>query len=197
MRAIERISAERIVAVVRRVPEPDRVVAALREGGIRIVEITLDSEDAFDTIDRLRDDEELLVLAGTVRTASEAEAAAAAGAAACVSPSVVPEVIERCATLGLPSIPGALTPSEIETAWRLGSAMVKLFPASLGGPGYVRDVLAPLGDIPLLVTGGIDTTNAGEYLRSGAAAVGVGSALVNAPDVIAAARDLVGSARDA
>jgi 2-dehydro-3-deoxyphosphogluconate aldolase / (4S)-4-hydroxy-2-oxoglutarate aldolase len=197
MRAIERISAERVVAVVRRVPEPDRIVAALREGGIRIVEITLDSEGALDTIEQLRHDDELLVLAGTVRTPADAEAAAQAGAAACVSPTVVPEVIERCAALGLPSIPGALTPSEIESAWRLGATMVKLFPASLGGPDYVRDLLAPLGDVPLLVTGGVDATNAAEYLEAGAAAVGVGSALLAAPDVVAAARDLVGSARDA
>jgi 2-dehydro-3-deoxyphosphogluconate aldolase/(4S)-4-hydroxy-2-oxoglutarate aldolase len=197
MRAIERIIADRIVAVVRRAPEPDRVVAALRKGGIRTVEITLDSDGALDTIELLRDDKELVILAGTVRTAAEAEAAAQAGARACVSPAVVPEVIERCAALGLPSIPGALTPSEIETAWRLGAAMVKLFPASLGGPGYVRDILAPLGDVPLLATGGIDATNVAAYLRAGAAAVGVGSALLAAPDVIAATRDLVGSARDA
>jgi 2-dehydro-3-deoxyphosphogluconate aldolase / (4S)-4-hydroxy-2-oxoglutarate aldolase len=197
MGAIERISAERVVAVVRRTPEPDLLVAALRAGGIRIVEITLDSEGALDTIERLRRDDELTVLAGTVRTAGEAEAAAQAGAAACVSPAVVPAVIERCAALGLPSIPGALTPTEIEAAWELGAAMVKLFPASLGGPAYVRDVLAPLGEVPLLVTGGVDTTNAAAYLRAGAAAVGVGSALLGAPDVTAAARDLVGSARDA
>jgi 2-dehydro-3-deoxyphosphogluconate aldolase / (4S)-4-hydroxy-2-oxoglutarate aldolase len=197
MRAIERIRAERLVAVLRRVPEPDRIVAALHEGGIRIVEITLDSEDALETIARLRGDDRLLILAGTVRTAAEAEAAAQAGAEACVSPTVAPEVIERCAALGLPAIPGALTPSEIESAWRLGAAMVKLFPASLGGPGYVRDVGAPLGDVPLLVTGGVDTTNVAAYLNAGAAAVGVGSALLAAPDVVAAARELVGSARDA
>jgi 2-dehydro-3-deoxyphosphogluconate aldolase/(4S)-4-hydroxy-2-oxoglutarate aldolase len=197
MGAIERISAERVVAVVRRTPEPDLLVAALRAGGIRIVEITLDSDGALETIERLRRDDELTVLAGTVRTAAEAEAAAQAGAAACVSPAVVPAVIERCAALGLPSIPGALTPTEIEAAWELGAAMVKLFPASLGGPAYVRDVLAPLGEVPLLVTGGVDTTNAAAYLRAGAAAVGVGSALLGAPDVTAAARDLVGSARDA
>jgi 2-dehydro-3-deoxyphosphogluconate aldolase/(4S)-4-hydroxy-2-oxoglutarate aldolase len=197
MGAIERISAERVVAVVRRTPEPDLLVAALRAGGIRIVEITLDSDGALETIERLRRDDELTVLAGTVRTAAEAEAAAQAGAAACVSPAVVPAVIERCAALGLPSIAGALTPTEIEAAWELGAAMVKLFPASLGGPAYVRDVLAPLGEVPLLVTGGVDTTNAAAYLRAGAAAVGVGSALLGAPDVTAAARDLVGSARDA
>src|SRR5712691_2654267 len=193
MSAIDAIRAERVVAVLRSMPDPERVVAALRAGGIRIVEVTLDSEDALGTIERLRRDPELVVLAGTVRTAREAEAAAAAGAQACVGPALVPEVVERCRARGIPAIPGALTPSEVEAAWRLGAAMVKLFPASLGGPAYVRDLLAPLGDVPLLVTGGVDPTNAAAFLRAGAAAVGVGSALVGAPDVTAAARDLIGS----
>jgi 2-dehydro-3-deoxyphosphogluconate aldolase / (4S)-4-hydroxy-2-oxoglutarate aldolase len=195
--AIEAIRTRRVVAILRRVPDPERVVRALRDGGIAVVEITLDSEGALETIARLRDDPQLVVLAGTVRTAREAEAAAAAGAEACVGPALVPEVIETCRTLGIPAIPGALTPTEIETARRLGAPMVKLFPASLLGPAYVRDLRGPLPDVPLLVTGGVDASNAGAFLRAGAAAVGVGSALVAADDVTAAARDLVGSARDA
>ena len=195
--AIEAIRTRRVVAILRRVPDPERVVRALQEGGIAVVEITLDSEDALETIARLRDDPELVVLAGTVRTAQEAEAAAQAGAQACVGPALVPEVLEACRTLGIPAIPGALTPTEVETARRLGAPMVKLFPASLLGPAYVRDLRGPLPDVPLLVTGGVDASNAGAFLRAGAAAVGVGSALVAAGDVVAAARDLVGSARDA
>ena len=197
MSVVDAIRAERVVAVLRRAAEPDRTVAALRAGGIRIVEITLDSSGALDTIRRLRLDPELVVLAGTVRTPAEAEQAAAAGAQACIAPVLVEDVIERCKSLGLPVIPGALTPSEIEAAWQLGAQMVKLFPASLGGPDYVRDVVAPLANVPLLVTGGVDITNAAAFLRAGAAAVGVGSALLAAPDVTTAARDLVGSARDA
>src|SRR2546430_762062 len=197
MSVVDAIRAERVVAVLRRAAEPDRTGAALREGGIRIVEITLDSSGALDTIRRLRLDPELVVLAGTVRTPAEAEQAAAAGAQACIAPVLVEDVIERCKSLGLPVIPGALTPSEIEAAWQLGAQMVKLFPASLGGPDYVRDVVAPLANVPLLVTGGVDITNAAAFLRAGAAAVGVGSALLAAPDITTAARDLVGSARDA
>jgi 2-dehydro-3-deoxyphosphogluconate aldolase / (4S)-4-hydroxy-2-oxoglutarate aldolase len=197
VRAIEAIRSERVVAVLRRVADAPRVVAELRSGGIRVVEITLDSDGALDTIAGLRSDPELVVLAGTVRTAAEVDQAAAAGAEGCVSPVLVPDVVERCRTAGLPAIPGALTPSEIETAWRLGAAMVKLFPASIGGPAYVRDVVAPLPDIPLLATGGVDSGNAAAFLRAGAAAVGVGTALVGAADPPAAARELVGSARDA
>lgn len=197
MRAIEAIRAERVVAILRRVPDAPRVVASLRAGGIRVVEITLESDGALDTIAHLRGDPELVVLAGTVRTPADVDEAAAAGAEGCVSPALVPEVIERCSSAGLPAIAGALTPSEIETAWRLGAAMVKLFPASLGGPAYVRDLVAPLADVPLLATGGVDARSAAAFLRAGAVAVGVGSALVGAADPAAAARDLVGSARDA
>ena len=195
--AIDAIRSRRVVAILRRIPDPERFVHALREGGIVVVEITLDSDGALETIARLRDDLELVVLAGTVRTAHEAEAAAEAGAQACVGPALVPEVLEACRALGLPAIPGVLTPTEVETARRLGAPMVKLFPAARLGPEYVRDLRGPLPDVPLLVTGGVDASNAGAFLRAGAAAVGVGSALVAAGDVAAAARDLVGSARGA
>jgi 2-dehydro-3-deoxyphosphogluconate aldolase/(4S)-4-hydroxy-2-oxoglutarate aldolase len=195
--AIEAIRSRRVVAILRRIADPLSVVRALRKGGIGIVEITLDSPGALETIARLRDDPELVVLAGTVRTAEQARRAAEVGAQACVGPAVVPEVIAACRELGVPVIPGALTPTEVETASRSGAEMVKLFPAGLLGPEYVGDLLGPLGDVPLLATGHVDATTAAAFLRAGAAAVGVGSALVSAPDVAAAARDLVGSARDA
>jgi 2-dehydro-3-deoxyphosphogluconate aldolase / (4S)-4-hydroxy-2-oxoglutarate aldolase len=195
--AIEAIRSRGVVAILRGVADPLAVVEALREGGIGVVEITLDSPGVLETIARLRDDRDLVVLAGTVRTADDVRAATAAGAQACVGPALVREVLDACRGAGVPAIPGALTPTEVETAWRLGASMVKLFPAARLGPEYVRDLRGPLGDIPLLVTGGVDASNAAAFLRSGAAAVGVGSALVGAPDVAAAARKLVRSARDA
>jgi 2-dehydro-3-deoxyphosphogluconate aldolase/(4S)-4-hydroxy-2-oxoglutarate aldolase len=195
--AMDAIRTRRVVAILRRVAVPDLLVAELKAAGISVVEITLDSDDALETISRLRADPELVVLAGTVRSAADARAAAEAGAQACVAPTVVPEVIDACAALGVPAIPGALTPTEVETAARLGAAMVKLFPAGRFGPEYVRDLQGPLPDVSLLATGGIDASNAASFLRAGAAAVGVGSALVAAPDVTAAARDLVASAHDA
>lgn len=195
MDAIERIRAERLVAVLRRVADLDRVVDELVEAGIRVLEITLDSHGALDAIARLRDRDGITVLAGTVRTAAEAAAAIGAGAEACVGPAFVPAVVEQCLALGTPVIPGALTPSEIEAAWQAGAGMVKVFPASLGGPRYVRELTVPLHDVPLLATGGVDAENAVEFLRAGAVAVGVGSSLTNAPDVGAAARALVGAVR--
>jgi 2-dehydro-3-deoxyphosphogluconate aldolase / (4S)-4-hydroxy-2-oxoglutarate aldolase len=186
MSVVERIRQERLVAILRRVDDIDRRVAELAENGVNVVEITLDSDGALDAIRRHPG-----ALAGTVRTVSQVDAAADAGAAAIVSPGFVPEVVARARELGLPAIPGALTPTEVEAAWQAGAALVKLFPAGLGGPRYVRDVLAPLGDVPLLVTGGVDSTNAVAFLEAGAVAVGVGSAL----DDPAEARRLVAALR--
>jgi 2-dehydro-3-deoxyphosphogluconate aldolase / (4S)-4-hydroxy-2-oxoglutarate aldolase len=177
MSAIERIRRERLVAILRRVPDLDARVAALADAGVGVIEITLDDPHALGAIERARGRGDVTVLAGTVRRADQVDAAAAAGAEAVVGPALVREVVERAAELGIPAIPGALTPTEIGLAWDAGAALVKLFPAGLGGPGYVRDVLAPLAGVPLLVTGGVDAQNARAFLDAGAVAVGVGSAL--------------------
>jgi 2-dehydro-3-deoxyphosphogluconate aldolase / (4S)-4-hydroxy-2-oxoglutarate aldolase len=195
--AVEAITSQRVVAVLRRVPEPVPVVRSLSDAGIGVVEITLDSPSALEAIATFRDDPNLVVLAGTVRTADDVRAAVDAGAQGCVGPAVMPDVLEACHDAGVPAIPGAMTPTEVETAWRLGAALVKLFPAARLGPEFVRDLHGPLGDVPLLATGGVDSSNAADFLLAGATAVGVGSALVNAADISAAARDLVRSARDA
>jgi 2-dehydro-3-deoxyphosphogluconate aldolase / (4S)-4-hydroxy-2-oxoglutarate aldolase len=194
--ALDRIRAKRLVAILRRVQEVDPVVASLLAGGVSIVEVTLDSDRALDTIGRLREVPEVTVLAGTVRTPADAERAAAAGAEACVAPGLDPGTLERCGELGVPAIPGVLTPTEIEAAGRLGAELVKLFPGTLLGPGYVRQVRAPLAHVQLLVTGGVDASNARSFLDAGAVAVGVGSALTEASDVEAEARRLVAAVAD-
>lgn len=173
MDVVERLRQERVVAVLRRVSDVDRVAAELAGAGIGILEVTLDDAGALGAIERLRGRPGVAVLAGTVRTVEQAEAAAAAGAQALVSPVLSGAVVARGHQLGVPVIPGALTPTEIEAAWRAGAAMVKLFPARLGGPAYVADVLKPLADVPLVCTGGVTAANASEYLDAGAAAVGV------------------------
>ena len=190
MTVLDRLRAERLVAVLRRVPDVDSVVDALVAGGIRIIEVTLDSDDALGAIERLRAVKDVTVLAGTVLTPEDAKAAAAAGAEACVAPALVPEMLERCRTLGVAAIPGALTPTEIEAARRLGAAVVKVFPGSLGGPSYVREVLAPLAGAELIVSGGVDLSNARAFIEAGAVAVGLGSALTGASDVESEARRL-------
>jgi 2-dehydro-3-deoxyphosphogluconate aldolase/(4S)-4-hydroxy-2-oxoglutarate aldolase len=189
---LDRLRSERALAVLRSVPDLDRVVHGLAAGGLRVVEVTLDSPDALGAIARLRERHpELLVGAGTVRTPAQVEAAAAAGAAFCVAPATVETAVARAHELGVPFVPGALTPTEVERAWSLGPAAIKVFPAGLGGPRYVRELLAPLGDVPLVVTGGVDAGNAAEFLAAGAVAVGVGTALAGAADPAEAARALV------
>lgn len=177
MSAIEAIRAARLVAILRRTADVDAQVARLAAAGVRVVEITLDSDDALGAIERARGRADVTVLAGTVRVPAQVDAAVSAGAEAIVAPALSAAVLERAAALDTPAIPGALTPTEVETAWQAGAVLVKLFPARLGGPRYVRDVLAPLPDVPLLATGGVDATNARAFIDAGAVAVGVGSGL--------------------
>jgi 2-dehydro-3-deoxyphosphogluconate aldolase/(4S)-4-hydroxy-2-oxoglutarate aldolase len=177
MSVIDRIRQERLVAIVRRAVDVDARVAALADAGVGVVEITLDDSAAPGAIERARSRGDVSVIAGTVRRSEQVDVAVAAGAEAIVSPTLDRAVLERAAELGVPAIPGALTPTEVEAAWASGAALVKLFPAGLGGPPYVRDLLAPLADVPLLVTGGVDAENAAAFVAAGAVAVGVGSAL--------------------
>jgi len=183
MSATEAIRSARLVAILRRSADVDGDVARLVAAGVRVVEITLDADDALGAIERARGRGDVTVLAGTVREPGQVDAAVSAGAEAIVSPALSGAVLERAAALGTPAIPGALTPTEIETAWRAGAALVKVFPARLGGPRYLRDVLAPLADVPLVPTGGVDASNARAFLDAGAVAVGVGSGLGRAEEL--------------
>jgi 2-dehydro-3-deoxyphosphogluconate aldolase / (4S)-4-hydroxy-2-oxoglutarate aldolase len=191
LNAVYRIRAERLVVLLRKVADTVGLVDVLASAGVRVVEVTLDSPGADVSIARLRDRGDVTVLAGTVLTPEDVERAVAAGAEACVGPTFSREVVERCLELGIPSIPGALTPTEIDAAWRAGASMVKLFPAAVVGPRYLRDLAGPLGPVPLLATGGIDASNAPAFLRAGAIAVAVGSAVTSVDDPLAAARALV------
>lgn len=192
---LDRIREERLVAILRRVADPDAVVDRLARAGIGVVEVTLDSDDALGTIRRMRDRGDVTVIAGTVRRAEQVDDAVQAGAEACVSPSLVADVVARCGALGVPAVPAALTPTEVERAWSLGATLVKLFPGSLGGADYVRELRGPLADVPLLVTGGIDPRNARSFLDAGAVAVGAGASLTGAADVEGEARRLVAAVR--
>lgn len=180
---LDRILSTRIVAILRGT-DPDGVLAiieALHEGGIASVEITLNSPNALELIRKASDvmGDRMLVGAGTVLDAEGARAAIDAGARFIISPALDEETIRYTLDAGIVSIPGALTPTEILKAHRLGADIVKVFPAS-GGPGYIRDVRAPLSHIPLMPTGGIRPDNIKAYQDAGGVAFGIGSALVNA-----------------
>ena len=175
------VRAHRLIAILR-APRPTHVAAAaevLVAHGVRLLEVTLTGEDPLRGLracGHLQSDD-VIIGAGTVVTAEQAQAAADAGARYLVTPACIPEVIEEAQRLGLPVLPGALTPSEILSCVRLGASIVKLFPASLGGPRYLKDVRAPLPDIPLVPTGGIGVEDISAYLAAGAVAVGMGSPL--------------------
>ncbi len=182
MDAFEAIAGSRVIAVLRArdAGRFGEVAAVLAEAGVRCIEFTLSSAGAVDALRAFARElpPGVALGAGTVLDASMAEAAVDAGATYLLSPAVSLDVVERGRQLGVPVIPGAFTPTEILQAWRAGAAAVKLFPASLGGPGYLKAVRAPLPDVPLVPTGGISVEAAPDYLAAGALAVGLGGPLV-------------------
>ncbi len=173
MDVVGRIRDERVVVVLRSVADTASAVAAVTDAGLSVVEITLDRDEALRELEELGTRRDVCLLAGTVRTPEQVDAAVAAGAQAIVCPAFSGAVVARAHHHAVPVIPSALTTTEIEAAWRAGAALVKLFPARLGGPRYVADVLKPLPDVPLLCTGGVTVADAADYLEAGATAVGV------------------------
>ncbi|MDD9948551.1 MAG: bifunctional 4-hydroxy-2-oxoglutarate aldolase/2-dehydro-3-deoxy-phosphogluconate aldolase [candidate division Zixibacteria bacterium] len=203
------IKACGVVAVLR-ADRPDalvQVAQAIGRGGIGAVEITMTTPGALDVIgecaNRLGD--EILLGAGTVLDPETARAAILAGAEYIVTPTLNPDVITLCRRYDKVIIPGALTPTEILTAWECGADIVKVFPATAVGPRYFKDVKAPLPQIDLIPTGGVDLDNAGDFIRAGACAVAVGGNLVDKTAVAAGewqvltdtARKYVETVRDA
>ena len=180
----EAVRRERAVAIMRRLAPAavDRTVEALLAGGFAIIEFTVDSEDALGSIARWRELGRALVGAGTVRRPEQVDPAVEAGAQFLVAPTYDEGVVERALELGVPCIPGCLSPTEIDRAWHQGASFVKLFPGAVVGPAYLRSVLAPLKDVEILVTGGVDASSARSFLEAGAVAVGVSTAQLGQPD---------------
>jgi 2-dehydro-3-deoxyphosphogluconate aldolase/(4S)-4-hydroxy-2-oxoglutarate aldolase len=182
--ALDRIAATGIVPVVR-APSAElavQAVEAIRAGGIDVIELTMTVPGAVRLIRELtsRFGDDVVVGAGTVLDAETARACMMSGAAFVVSPILDVAMVECCRALGVPVIPGALTPTEIVRAAHAAGDVVKVFPCgALGGPGYLRSLLAPLPSLKLIPTGGVSIQNAGEFLRAGAFAIGVGADLVD------------------
>ncbi len=159
------------------------VAEALLRGGVSIVEITLNSRAALQGIDLLRGrvGDQMLVGAGTVRTAVEVGQALEAGAQFLVSPNFDPASVARSREADVLHLPGIFTATEAQMAFAAGCRMVKLFPADALGPAYLKALRAPLNDIEFVPTGGIDANNLADYIKVGAVAFGVGSSLVTNP----------------
>lgn len=173
-----------VVAVIRTENPGDLVAVAraLGKGGVRFVEITLTVPGALDIIReaaaQLKDDQ-IYIGAGTVLEVAMARAAVTAGAEFIVGPGYDAETVKFCNGAGIVVMPGAFTPHEVLQAWKGGADVVKLFPADLGGPDYIRTIKEPLPQVEILPTKGIDFDTAEAYLKAGAIAVGAGSALVS------------------
>jgi len=162
--------------------EAHALVEALAAGGITVIEVTMTVPGAVGLLRELRKEygDGLLLGSGSVTDAAQAAATIDAGAEFVVSPSFHPEVVARTRELGKISIPGALTPTEVITAWRAGADYVKIFPCSaVGGPPYLKSLLAPFPELRLIPTGGVTLQTAMDFLKAGARALGVGTDLVN------------------
>jgi 2-dehydro-3-deoxyphosphogluconate aldolase/(4S)-4-hydroxy-2-oxoglutarate aldolase len=186
MTALAHILEHKLVAILRGMPVADTVsiAEALYTGGIRNLEVTLNSPDALEVIAQLNDHfrNRMLIGAGTVITTADAANAIAAGAAFLVSPSLNEGVIKAAKNAGAISIPGAFTPTEIVTAHQYGADIIKVFPCP--DAVYLKAILAPLNHIRMMPTGGVDEHNIKAYNAAGAVAFGIGSALVNSHTII-------------
>ncbi len=173
-----------VVAILRTKTPKDLVgvAKALSAGGVRFVEITMTVPGALDIIREAvaaLGSTDAIIGAGTVLDAVTARMAILAGARFIVGPGFDPEIVRVCALYGIVVVPGAFTPNEIINAWRGGADVVKVVPADIGGPEYLKTIKEPLPQVELLPTRGIDFETAGAYIKAGAIAVGAGGALVS------------------
>ena len=187
MNTLDFISQNKVITICRRVYGEDllKLADALYAGGIKMIEVTFDQADP-DCIEKTGEciralcdwfGDKMMFGAGTVLNAEQVEAAAKAGARYIISPNVDADVIAKTKELGLVSMPGAMTPSEILTAHKLGADIVKLFPAGYLGFGYIKDILGPISHVKLCATGGVTEENWGKYLEFGFAGAGISGRL--------------------
>jgi len=195
-RILKQILEEKIVAIVRLDSAQHflEVAKALKAGGITVVEFTCSTPGALDMLKEVTKQlgDEMLIGAGTVLDPETARAGLLAGAEFIITPTVNIDTIKMCKRYGKPVMAGAMTPTEMLTAWQAGADLIKVFPANIvGGPEYIKSVLAPLPQLRLVPTGGVGADNAASYLKAGAAAVAVGGKLVDKSAVAHSAWELI------
>jgi len=173
-----------VTAVMRDIPEDDivDVAEAIHEGGVTALELTADAKRCSEMIakvDRALEGTDAVIGAGTVMDAAAARNVIEAGAEFVLAPNLNEEVMEVCNRESVVAIPGVMTPTEADRAMAAGADILKMFPASTVGPGHIGALQGPLGDVPIMPTGGVSADNVDDYFDAGAVAVGAGSALVN------------------
>ncbi|MEW6566926.1 MAG: bifunctional 4-hydroxy-2-oxoglutarate aldolase/2-dehydro-3-deoxy-phosphogluconate aldolase [Chloroflexota bacterium] len=181
--AADRIRERGVIAIMR-ASSSDQLLAAadaILAGGVNAIEVTMTTPGALRVVEQAiaRYGQDVLFGAGSVLDPETARAAILAGAQFVVGPTLNLRTIDVCKRYAVTVIPGAYTPTEILTAWEAGADMVKVFPADVGGPAYLKAIKAPLPQISLVPVGGVDLDTAADFIRAGAAALGVGSALIN------------------
>jgi 2-dehydro-3-deoxyphosphogluconate aldolase / (4S)-4-hydroxy-2-oxoglutarate aldolase len=172
------------VIAIMRAQNPDQLIAAadaIKRGGVRVIEVTMTTPGALNVIAEAarRYRREVLFGAGTVLDPETARSAILAGAGFIVAPTLRLEVIALCNRYGIPVMPGCFTPTEMLAAWEAGADMIKLFPAEVGGPGWIKALLAPLPQLQIVPVGGVDLNTAAAFIRNGAVALGVGGSLIS------------------
>lgn len=184
MKVLQNIYENKLVAVIRKANNDNilDIAEALKKGGINILEITAETPNVLALIEKIRlnySNEELTVGAGTVLDAETSRAAILSGAQFIFSPTLNKETIKMTKRYGVVSIPGAMTPTEILSAYEYGADIVKVFPATTLGAAYFKDLQGPLSHIPMMPTGGVNLENIQTYFKNGAVAAGLGGSLVN------------------
>ncbi len=180
---LERMRQTGVVAIMR-AKSPDQLLAAadaIKAGGVNAIEVTMTTPGALNIVSQavVRYGADVFFGVGSVLDPESARAAILAGAQFVVCPTLNVKTIELCKRYSVPVMPGAYSPTEILTAWEAGADMVKVFPASVGGPDYIKAVKAPLQHIKLMPVGGVDLDTTADFIRAGCEIVAVGSALVN------------------
>lgn len=188
MSVLAQIVENKIIAIIRGANPVDvmHIAEALYEGGIRLLEITMNSAEPLLAIEQVADKlgDQMVIGAGTVLDANMARDAVQAGATFILSPILDEQVIKVTKSLGIVSIPGAYTATEIYNAYKAGADIIKVFPAT--SPTYLKDIAGPLPQIPLLPTGGVTLDNIGDFKKAGAVGFGIGSSLVDTKQEITA-----------
>jgi 2-dehydro-3-deoxyphosphogluconate aldolase / (4S)-4-hydroxy-2-oxoglutarate aldolase len=182
------VKRERIIAVIR---SPDlhvgrKMAHAVAAGGIKLIEITANSDRPWELIESLHAElPHCSIGTGTIISLADMRNAIACGAEYIFTPHIDPNLIQAANSAAIPIVPGALTPTEIITAWQAGATAVKVFPIqAVGGVNYLQVLQGPIGQIPLIPTGGVTVTNAIDFLNAGAIAVGIAGSLFPQPDII-------------
>lgn len=188
-KVLETIFQTKVVAVIRMADSGKllKVVEAVQAGGVKAIEITMTVPDAIEVIRAMARNKPagVVIGAGSVLDPETARAAILAGAEFVVSPVTNLDTIRLCIRYGVPVMPGALTPTEIVTAWQAGADIVKIFPATSVGPKYFKDIHGPLPQIRLMPTGGVSLENSADFIKNGACCVGIGTALLDTKAIAA------------